>query len=186
MREGYKIVFSGPVGAGKTTAISTLCDGAIINTDSRASDMTQDRKAYTTVALDYGVMNLEGGEKIHLYGTPGQERFDFMWEIITNGGLGLILFLDNSRPGLERDMNFFLHAFQDYLAKVPLIIGITKTDLEPFASNEKYYQILKTILENGRIKIVNEVPPILEVDPRAKNDIKKLVLSLLYLLDPGL
>ena len=53
--------------------------------------MTINRKRTTTVALDYGLMKLDAGERIHLYGTPGQERFDFMWDILTKGGLGVVL-----------------------------------------------------------------------------------------------
>ena len=93
MKEDNKIVFTGPVGVGKTSAIAALSDVPIISTDARASDMTINRKGHTTVAMDYGILNLEGGGKVHLYGTPGQERFDFMWEILTTGGLGLILML---------------------------------------------------------------------------------------------
>ncbi|RKZ90665.1 MAG: GTP-binding protein, partial [Gammaproteobacteria bacterium] len=85
----YKIIFTGPVGAGKTTAITSISDVPPVGTDASASDMTKKRKGSTTVAMDYGILKLDGGEQIHLYGTPGQERFDFMWEILTTGGLGL-------------------------------------------------------------------------------------------------
>lgn len=102
----YKIIFTGPVGAGKTTAIGSLSDDAPLSTDENASDMTRERKPRTTVALDYGVMKLDGKEKIHLYGTPGQERFDFMWDILTEGGIGLVLLLNNSRPDPFKDMRF--------------------------------------------------------------------------------
>ena len=74
----------------RKAAIAALSDIPPVSTDAAASDMTKERKASTTVALDYGVMNLPGGEKIHLYGTPGQERFDFMWEILSEGMLGFI------------------------------------------------------------------------------------------------
>ena len=84
----HKIIFTGPVGAGKTTAISALSDTEIVCTNEAATDMTQDRKKETTVAMDYGIMKLAGGERIHLYGTPGQERFNFMWEILVEGGIG--------------------------------------------------------------------------------------------------
>ena len=89
----YKVIFTGPVGAVKTTAINSIIDVPPIKTDASASDMTKSRKASTTVAMDYGIMNLAGGEKLHLYGTPGQERFDFMWDILTTGGIGLVLLL---------------------------------------------------------------------------------------------
>ncbi len=84
----HKIIFAGPVGAGKTTAIKSLSDIPVMTTDEDATDMTTNRKPQTTVAMDYGLLKLEGGERVHLYGTPGQERFDFMWDILTEGGLG--------------------------------------------------------------------------------------------------
>jgi len=71
-----KIIFTGPVGVGKTTAIAALSDEPPIQTDASASDMTAVRKGYTTVAMDYGLIQLDENTKIHLYGTPGQERFD--------------------------------------------------------------------------------------------------------------
>ena len=93
----YKIIFTGPVGAGKSTAIAALSDVPPVTTDEQASDMTKDLKPTTTVAMDYGVMKLDGDERIHLYGTPGQERFNFMWDILSEGGLGLVMLLDNTR-----------------------------------------------------------------------------------------
>ncbi|OYV77056.1 MAG: GTP-binding protein, partial [Acidithiobacillus ferrivorans] len=52
MKEDNKIIFTGPVGVGKTTAISALSDIPIISTDAQASDMTLNRKGHTTVAMD--------------------------------------------------------------------------------------------------------------------------------------
>lgn len=68
----YKIIFTGPVGSGKTTAISALSDTPVLNTDEIASDMTRNRKPTTTVAMDFGVMKLDGDDQVLLYGTPGQ------------------------------------------------------------------------------------------------------------------
>lgn len=107
----YKIIFTGPVGAGKTTAISSLSDIPPVKTDRLASDMTRKRKPETTVAMDYGLVNLADGVAIHLYGTPGQERFDFMWEILVEGGIGLVLLIDNTRPDPFVDLRFFVKAF---------------------------------------------------------------------------
>jgi len=61
-----KILFAGPVGAGKTTAIASLSDIPPVTTDATASDMTLDRKGHTTVALDYGVLMLDDETKVHL------------------------------------------------------------------------------------------------------------------------
>ena len=177
MRQDNKIIFTGPVGAGKTTAISAISDTAPIKTDAAASDMTLNRKGHTTVAMDYGVLYLDENTKVHLYGTPGQERFDFMWDILTQGGLGLVLMLDNSRKNPMKDMQFFLNAFKDFIERVPVVIGVTKVDLSPSPSIREYAEALSQM---------GMRPPIFEVDGRSKDDIKNLVMALLFSIDPGL
>ena len=171
----YKIIFTGPVGAGKTTAIESISDIPPIKTDASASDMTKTKKASTTVAMDYGIMNLAGGEKIHLYGTPGQERFDFMWDILITGGIGLILLLDNTRADPFQDMKFFLDSFQKFIAETNVAIGVTQMDL----SNKPTINDYHIQLQGMGIK-----PPVFSVDARVKNDVSLLVQSLLYSLDP--
>lgn len=173
----YKIIFTGPVGAGKTTAINSISDKPTIKTDAVASDMTKNRKASTTVAMDYGVMFLEGGEKVHLYGTPGQERFDFMWDILTTGGIGLVLLLDNTRDDPFLDMRFFLNAFETFIDSTAVAIGITQMDISAKPTIAEYQAQL-----NG----MGLKPPIFAVDAREFNDVSLLVQALLYSLDPGL
>lgn len=172
-----KIIFTGPVGAGKTTAIDSISDVPPIKTDSSATDMTKSRKSSTTVAMDYGIMILEDGEKIHLYGTPGQERFDFMWDILVTGGIGLILLLDNSRPDPFKDMWFFLESFKHFIADTGVAIGITQMDISNKPTIADY---------QAQLQISNLKPPVFAVDARVKNDVSLLVQSLLYSLDPGL
>jgi len=172
-----KIIFTGPVGAGKTTAINSISDVPPIKTDSAASDMTKSRKSSTTVAMDYGIMMLEDGEKIHLYGTPGQERFDFMWDILVTGGIGLILLLDNSRPDPFKDMWFFLESFKHFIADTGVAIGITQMDISYKPTITDYQAQLQT----SNLKL-----PVFAVDARVKNDVSLLVQSLLYSMDPGL
>lgn len=173
----YKIIFTGPVGAGKTTAISSISDTPPVKTDAAASDMTKNRKSSTTVAMDYGVMNLEGGEKVHLYGTPGQERFDFMWDILTQGGIGLILLLDNTRADPFQDMRFFLDAFSKFISDTAVAVGVTQMDLSNTPSISEYQKQLQLLGHN---------PPVFAVDAREHNDVSLLVQALLYTLDPGL
>jgi signal recognition particle receptor subunit beta len=139
--------------------------------------MTRGRKSSTTVALDYGVLHLAGGEKIHLYGTPGQERFDFMWDILSTGGLGLILLLDNTRADPFQDMRFFLEAFKGFIAQTKVVIGVTQMDLSPRPTLEDYQQQLR---EMGKTL------PLFEVDARSRKDMTILLQALLYSLDPGL
>jgi len=173
----YKIIFTGPVRAGKTTAITSISDIAPIKTDSKASDMTLNKKSQTTVAMDYGVLKLEGGEQIHLYGTPGQERFDFMWEILTTGGIGLVLLIDNTQENPMNDLKFFLNAFKGFIDQTNVVIGVTRMDLASKPTIEDYRIELKAMSIN---------PPVFEVDARQKGDISLLVQALLYTLDPSI
>lgn len=173
----YKIIFTGPVGAGKTTAIGAISDITPVITDEKATDTTRSQKPGTTVAMDYGMISLDDRERIHLYGTPGQERFDFMWDILTHGGIGMILLVSNARPDPFGDLHFFLNAFKHFINRTKVVIGVTQMDLRNSPRLEGYY----LQLEDNGLKI-----PLFEVDARKKMDISLLVEALLYTIDPGL
>jgi len=173
----HKIIFSGPVGAGKTTAIHSISDTAPVKTDTRASDMAKNKKSHTTVAMDYGVLNLDDGEQIHLYGTPGQERFDFMWDILTEGAIGLVLLIDNSDENPISTLQFFLNAFKKFIAEKSVVIGITKMDSRNTPTLEDYRK---------KLKESSLTLPIFEVDAREKKDISLLLQTLLFTLDPNI
>lgn len=173
----YKIIFTGPVGAGKTTAIASISDIEPFRTEELASDDTRMLKANTTVAMDYGLMKLEDGERIHLYGTPGQERFDFMWEILTEGGIGLILLLNNANPDPIKDLEFYLDAFSAFIGETGIAIGVTRMNENPKLNLDEYAKILDKH---------NLHCPVFEVDARNAEDVIMLTSSLLYSIDPGL
>ncbi|MBL8532652.1 MAG: protein kinase [Betaproteobacteria bacterium] len=176
----HKIVFAGPVGAGKTTAIATLSHTPILRTDERASDMTRERKNATTVAMDFGVMNLSDTERVHLYGMPGQERFDFMWKILEKGALGLVLLIDNSRRAPLDDLAFYLSAFKDLLSRTQLAVGVNFTERSPKPTLDDYHSYFRE-----RRADLGLNPPIFEVDPRNPREVGLLVEALLYTIDPG-
>jgi uncharacterized protein len=173
----HKIIFTGPVGAGKTTAIAAISDIEPIRTDEDASDMTTRRKKNTTVAMDYGMIRVGPGEKVHLYGTPGQERFDFMWEILTKGGIGLILLLDNTRPAPFEDLRFYVGAFRDFIQDTRLVIGVTQMDNTPSPTIDDYAR---------EMKAMDLAAPVFEVDARRRDDVSSLIQALLLTIDPAL
>jgi len=175
--KNHKIIFTGPVGAGKTTAIESMSDAGIVSTNENATDMTRELKDSTTVAMDYGIMKLEGGERLHLYGTPGQERFDFMWDILVEGGIGLILLLNNNRPDPFRDLSFFLDSFSEFIGNTHVAIGVTRMDEAVSPTIQEYHD---------ELGLHNRKYPIFEVDARERVDVSLLIESLLYSLDPGL
>ncbi|MEN9479887.1 MAG: hypothetical protein RLZZ298_1282 [Pseudomonadota bacterium] len=172
----YKIIFTGPVGSGKTTAVATLSDITPVKTDCMATDMTGLRKAETTVAMDYGRVNLSADVAVHLYGTPGQERFDFMWEILVGGGIGLVLLIDNTRSDPFVDLRFFINAFGKFIAETGLVIGVTMTDLAATPGIADYHRELRSL----GLKAI----PVFEVDTRKRKDVSLLVEALLCSLDP--
>lgn len=165
-----KIIFAGPVGVGKTTAITAISDIAPVTTDAKASDMTLQRKGCTTVALDYGVVSFDDGAKVHLYGTPGQERFSFMWDILSEGSAGLVLLMDNTRSNPIRDLHFYLDAFKEMLKSVPLVIGVTRLTSHPMPDVGMYVHALTSL----GIDV-----PILQIDTRSKEDVKHLLSTVL-------
>jgi len=171
-----KIIFTGPVGAGKTTAIETISDVPIISTNEEATDMTKERKPQTTVAMDYGRINIGKDEKIHIYGTPGQERFSFMWDILTEGALGLILLLDNSRENPKQDLKFYTQSFQSFIDKGELVIGVTRLDEIKSPTIDDYRKWADEF---------NITAPIFTVDARERPDVSSLLQALLYSIDPG-
>lgn len=171
-----KLIFAGPVGSGKTSAIACLSDIPVVSTDVAATDETRTLKETTTVAMDYGFITLEDGSYVHLYGTPGQERFDFMWQILVQGGIGLILLVDATRPDPAADMAFYLDAFKEFIAETGVVIGLTRTDL---VEDDMYTPLQVRLLER------NEVYPILEVDARRGDDVRMLIQTLLAILEAG-
>lgn len=173
----YKIIFSGPVGAGKTTAIGAVSDVPPVVTDVRATDEIAEVKESTTVAMDYGVLNLDSGERVHLYGTPGQERFDFMWEILSEGAIGLVLLVANTRPDPLQDLRFFLDAFAPLISSTRLAVGVTGMDVDRQPSLSEHRRVL---VERGLRH------PVFEVDARRRQDIAMLIQALLLSEDPGI
>ncbi|MDY6992611.1 MAG: ATP/GTP-binding protein [Pseudomonadota bacterium] len=175
----YKIIFTGPAGAGKSTAIATLSDIPVVITEekTRQKDPQHVYKRTITVALDYGLIKLNHKHKIHLYGTPGQQRFDFMWDILTEGGLGLILLIDNARLDPLADLRFFLNKFTYFIETTQVAIGVTRMDISMRPKLSEYYSLLKKMNLNA---------PLFEVDARRKRDIYLLLQALLYSLDPSI
>lgn len=173
----HKIIFAGPVGSGKTTAIASISDIPVVQTEAKASDEVALRKANTTVAMDYGTLDVGSGVKVHLYGTPGQERFSFMWDILTMGGLGLVLLIDNASDDPLADLEYYLEAFKRFIAKSAVVIGITRMDVKAHPRLDAF---------NSRLRELDIKAPVFEVDARSREDIKLVMASLLSLLDPGL
>lgn len=169
-----KIIFTGPVGAGKTTAIGSISETPPVGTDVQCTDESQQIKDTTTVAMDYSYITLDDGSRIHLYGTPGQERFQFMWEILSQNGIGLVLLVNKDNPEPVKQMEFYLDAFSDFINETGVVIGLTRSGENDMANVEDFQ---KKLFER------NQIFPVFDIDARDENDVKILVRALLAILE---
>ena len=164
----YKIVFGGTMGAGKTEAIKTLSEIPVLATEAYNTDDQAHSKTFTTVGIDYGEIKLDEETVVGLYGTPGQDRFDFIWSVICKGAIGAVVLIDHSNPKALEDLEFYLSSFQQYLSNI--VIAITHVD-----ENSNY--LLKNYrawLEQKQFK-----HPLFAIDARVKDDVLLLVETLI-------
>lgn len=173
----HKLIFFGPVGAGKTTAIGVLSDIPPVVTDVRADAEPALDKRTTTIAMDYGILRLGEDERVHLYGTPGQERFDFMWEILSEGAIGVVLLVTSRRRDPVGDLRFFLDAFKPLIERTQLAVGVTGVDITPGPGLAAFRRALAA---------TGLSVPVFEIDARRRQDVAMLIQALLLSEDPGL
>ena len=169
-----KIVFTGPMGAGKTTAIRAISDIPPVSTEVANTDRKYHSKESTTVALDYGQLQLEDGTSVRLYGTPGQERFSFMWEILCAGAIGVILLIDGSTPTALADLGTYAETFRRINAQQPFVIGVGRVEDDSGRVLDLYAQALS---ERGI------VAPVYGIDVRNREDVLLLIETLLCILE---
>lgn len=164
----YKIVFAGSMGAGKTTAIQTISNIDILSTEAINTDLEAHSKQLTTVGIDYGEITLEDGVKVGLYGTPGQDRFDFIWDVITQGAIGTIILIDHSVANPLLDLERYVEYFQNKTTNI--VIAITHTDVKTTHHTRIYYDWMQQ---------KSYSLPLFFIDARIKNDILLLLNALI-------
>jgi signal recognition particle receptor subunit beta len=157
------------MGAGKTTAISAISDGDTLSTEVPISDGAIGSKLSTTVGFDYGECRIDDGLLLRLFGTPGQERFRFMWDILAAGAFGLVVLADNSRPDPVADVERYLDAFLPHVPPRRMVVGVGRTEDHPSPRVDAFCDRLV-----GRGLNI----PVIEVDVRRPDDVR-LLLSVL-------
>ncbi len=180
MDREHVILFAGPMGAGKTTAIASLSDIPMVTTEAINNDTDAHRKATTTVAMDYGQITMSDCEVVRLYGVPGQDRFDFMWRIFEARAVGLILLLDANTTDIAADLDHFLDKFRELVARGAVVIGITQTDAAGISGIE---------LCHARLRERHQFMPVFEVDARSRDQMIVMLSSLVVMVqmrDPQL
>ena len=124
-----KMVVTGPFNSGKTAFIQSVSEIDVVSTERRISTEAERIKETTTVAMDFGRITVDDDLVLYLFGTPGQKRFDFMWEILSEGMLGFVVMVDSARPETFREARGILQTFRAY-APTPYVVAANKQDLD--------------------------------------------------------
>ena len=164
-----KIVVTGPFAAGKTTLIRTISEITVLSTEKGITDETRSRKTDTTVAMDFGRITIDRDLVLYLFGTPGQDRFDFMWEILGEGMLGYVLLVDASRPESVDEAAGILNAFRN-MAHVPFVVGLNRAD----GIDEDEERRVRDALD------LDHDIPVVPCDATDRESVKAVLLALLY------
>jgi len=170
------VLVVGPMGAGKTTAIAALSDIETIRTEAVNTERDVVDKATTTVALDYGEITLGPNEKVRLYGVPGQKRFDFMWQILKQRAVGLLVLVKNDAADPMADLLAFFEEFKEIHDRGGVVVGVTHTDLRPFPSTVDYQQLLAE-------RYPTAVAPVFTIDPRNREQLVTMLSVLAASVD---
>lgn len=169
--EALKLVFVGNVGSGKTTSIHAVSEVSVIGTEQKATEgEALHRKPSTTVSMEYGIVHING-VKLHLYGTPGQRRFDFMASILCKGAAGMVVMIDNGHTHPLDELDYFLQYHKDFLQQHPAIIAITHYDDNN--TNTLLIEYHQYVREHGFNCAV------MRLDARVKNEVMRVVEKLM-------
>jgi len=164
-----KIVVTGPFAAGKTTLIRTISEITVLSTEKDITDETRSRKNETTVAMDFGRITIDRDLVLYLFGTPGQDRFDFMWEILGEGMLGYVLLVDATRQDSLDEAVGILEAFRK-MARVPFVVGLNRSEGMDEAEEARVRQVLD----------LDPDVPVVPCDATDRESVKSVLLALLY------
>lgn len=134
--ELVRLVVTGTPGSGKTTFVQAASQIGVVDTDRTATDSTAQLKPKTTVAFDFGRITIGSDLELHVYGTPGQHRFNFMWDILIRRANAYILLVDAHRPEDFPQARQILN-FMDERVQIPCVVGITHLDCPNACSAEE-------------------------------------------------
>jgi len=167
--QSVKVVVTGPFNAGKTTFIKAVSEITVLSTERQVSASSREGGGETTVAMDFGRITVSDDVVLYLFGTPGQSRFSFMWETLSEGMLGFVLIVDAQSPQTLEDAREMIGFFRD-MSDVPFVIAANKVAPDDI---EQLQQVRSDLQLDPKV-------PLLPVDARDRDSVKSVLLGLLY------
>lgn len=175
----WSVLFMGPVGSGKTTAIQTISDIEVVNTDEATTGHASNIKSHTTVAMDMGLTKVAGVDKLRLYGAPGHDRFNFMWDILLAQGQGVVLVMNHSAIDPLADLDHCLAEIDKRSSGLPLVLGVAHSDKNP----ERPLGIYEEHFRDKLGWAPEDIPPVLTMDARNKRQVRTALVAMAALLE---
>jgi signal recognition particle receptor subunit beta len=168
-----KILISGGFGVGKTTTVGALSEITPLSTEAPMTSLSvgiddagfESQKTTTTVAMDFGRVTIDDSIILYMFGTPGQDRFGFMWNDLADGALGGVVLVDPSRLD-----DCFVAL--DYFDSIHLTYVVAVNQFAGRAS--------MTLDEVRHAVNVDPEVPVVAVDARSREQVKTVVLTLLH------
>ena len=168
----YKIVVTGPFAAGKTTFIKTITEISPIVTEATTTREEESTvKDSTTVAMDFGRITVDDMHVLHIFGTPGQFRFNYMWSILSKDALGVVFLVDSGDKTMIEEAKDMLNFFR-VKTEAPIVVALNHFEEKEHVTVEELRQIMR----------IPEAIPVLDCNATDKESVKNVLIALLELI----